>query len=87
MFEMKFTIDFIVVVKFHLSSTLLIDGSKNKIANTENVACLLHNAYSKAFFLEIFDLTDTKETVIELSNMVENYKSLALEKHGTHIYT
>lgn len=40
----------------------------------------------KHFCLEIFDLTDTKETVIELSNMVENYKNLALEKHGTHNY-
>jgi hypothetical protein len=44
----------------------LIDGWKNKATNTKNVACLLHSSNNGALFLESFDLTDIRETAIEL---------------------
>ncbi|KAL4154108.1 hypothetical protein QTP88_001941 [Uroleucon formosanum] len=79
-------IPFSVVKSFHSKSTLLIDGWKNVAANTKNVACLLHSSNGEALVLESFDLTGTKETALELCNIVDKCISLALEKHNTNIY-
>ncbi|KAL4153714.1 hypothetical protein QTP88_001547 [Uroleucon formosanum] len=78
--------NFCAAIKFHSKSALLIDGWKNEAANTKNVACLLHSSNGEALFLESFDLTGTKETTLEVCNIVDKCISLALEKHNTNIY-
>lgn len=70
---------FYVAIKFHSKSPLLIDGWKNEATNTNNVACLLHSSNGEALFLELFDLTGTKETASELFIIVDKSISLALE--------
>lgn len=68
------------------SSVLLIDGWKNKSANTKQVVALLKLDNKKFVFLGTWDFTIKSETGDELSTVVNTSIELAHEHYGVNVY-
>lgn len=73
-------------IHFRIEFVLFINGWKNKVSNTNYVACLVQVESGEALFLESFDLTGIKETGQKLAKIVKTCIDLALSRHKTYIY-